>query len=1041
MRVERLLIVTALATAAGAASGQMASLPRFGGSGRTAGEFATAGPGRPAGEDSARAAELLARLPMVFEAYNGQKDPKIRYQVRGPGYSLFAAQGGVNLSLRGGAQSVRMSFVTPAGKSEPAGEGSLASKSHYFLGSSPQAWRRNVANYSRVRYRDVWPGIDVVFYGNQRRLEYDVVVAPGHDPNAVRFRFDGAVGLRVAGNGELVLSTPAGKMRQRRPIVYQDAAGVRKTIGGRYVLKGRKEVGFEVSRYDTTKPLVIDPILEYSTYAGGTGRDVPFAIALDSAGNAYIAGSTSSTDLYNRPALSSVQNWHGGDSDAFVVKLDPSGRNIVYTAYIGGRGDDTAWAIAVDASGSVHIGGSTSSENFPFAGGWQQSLQCDRDGFYVKLNPAGDQIAAASYYGGDGNDDIYGIALDANGGVYFTGYTEGGLGSIRSALQAFYAGQGDCFAAKLNERGTDFAYGTYLGGDAIDGCNAIAVDSQGNAYVTGGTKSLYFRPLGGPLQFNGHQPGLARPRDGDPYRIEDAFVIKLSPTGNNLLFGTYLGGDDWEEGYRLVVGPNDTVYVAGYTLSSNFPATAGAYQRTPGSPPDGRLWDGFVTRLDNQGKLVYSTYLGGDGHDAILGLAVDSAGNAFVAGFTNSRNFPILSGAFQAVYGGGATDAFVSKLSADGTKLLESSFVGGSLDDEGLDLARDSSGRLYLAGGTASNDFPISSPASRAYLGAFDAFVTKLADGSCDLTLTSPTTDLPSAGGSGTLTVAPRAAGCSWNLTSTVDWLSVSPERGFGRLDVKFTAKENAGQAIRSGAVLSGGKQFSVRQAGKQACQLVVYPNNVAMPSSSTGRTIFVASPSGAGCKWSASSQADWLFVAAGATGAGGGTLRIVANQNRGAAARTGKISIGGATVTVAQSAGGCDVTLASRGGAISKAGGLGSVRVIPAAGGNCSWSAASKSSWINVVQGASGIGEQTVRFSVAPNTAAVRTGSILIGDATYNVPDRPLRFQPRGRPRRARSGHRQFRQARRGARSLDRKARRQCAEEEVLGLCRRRLR
>jgi hypothetical protein len=693
-------------------------------------------PARPDAAKPSPANESLVRqkygeLPLSFEANDGQTDSQVRFLARGPSYTLSltateavmvmskpaaAPASGAADSLapevlgRGGQMTanstietvtLRMQFVDGNQAPQVVGREQLPGTVNYFVGNNPDQWHTNVPTYARVEYQQVYPGIDLVYYGNQRQLEYDFVIAPGADPGAIHMRFAGADGLEVDAQGELVLQTAAGPVVQHRPVVYQEVSGMRQEVAGRYVLAGSGEVGFELGAYDPNRPLVIDPVmLSYSTYLGITGFDEGNGIAVDSAGNAYVTGSL------------------GGD--AFVSKLNAGGTRLVYLAYLRGNGAQAGWAITVDGAGNAYVTGQTNATDFPTtAGAFQTAFGGGpSDAFVTKLNATGTALVYSTYLGGSARDQAYGIAVDGAGNAYVTGYTEStDFPTTEGAFQTVYGGGvRDAFVAQLSADGTALAYSTYLGGSAHDEARAITVDSAGNAYVTGFTASTDFPTTEGAFQ-PAHQGDF----------VLSAFVTKLSGDGTALVYSTYLGGSGgYDVGYGIAVDGAGNAYVTGGTGSIDFPTTPGAFQTTL------RGTNAFVSKLSGDGTaLVYSTYLGGSGGDTGGGVAVDGAGNAYVAGSTSSNNFPTTPGAFQTSNRGGVFDAFVSKLSGDGTALVYSTYLGGFARDQALGIALDGAGNAYVTGFTNSTNFPTTPGAFQtAFRGSspdsFNAFVAKL---------------------------------------------------------------------------------------------------------------------------------------------------------------------------------------------------------------------------------------------------------------------------------------------------------------------------
>jgi len=754
-----------------------------------------------------------ARLPLSFEANQGQADEWVKFVSRGPGYTLFltgseavlalnqpqpapaksgrtqrdapmerwrpAGPGGFSeLATSPGAgkmpalhtqATLRMKLVGANPKPDMRGVDELSGKSNYFIGNDPSKWRTNVPNYAKVEYREVYPGINLVHYGDGGQLEHDFVVAAGADPSAIRFAVEGADKLELDAQGDLVLHGAGTEARLRKPVIYQEANGVRHKVAAGYSITPHSvlrtphsaEIGFELAAYDAALPLVIDPVLVYSTYFSAGS-----AIAVDSSGNAYVCGGST------------------------VAKIKADGSALVYSTVIGGA---DCRGIAVDASGSAYVTGFTNSTNFPTASPLQDTYGGANDAFVAKLNAAGSALVYSTYLGGSGDDQGNGIAVDASGSAYVTGSTYSTNFPTASPLQPTNRGSwSNAFVAKLNAAGSALVYSTYLGGSGGDEGHGIAVDSSGNAYVTGSTGSTNF-PTASPLQATN---GGSR----------DAFVAKLNAAGSALIYSTHLGGNSDDSGEGIAVDSSGNAYVAGWTTSTNFP-TASPLQPTWG----GGAYDGFVTKLNAAGSaLVYSTYLGGSSYEYGYGIAVDSSGNAYVTGFTGSPNFPTAS-PLQATYGGNS-DAFVTKLNAAGSALVYSTYLGGvGLYDYGYGIAVDSSGNAYITG-QASTGFPTVNPLP----GGGGSFVAKIAEpGANCVYSTSPTSQsFSSSGGSGSVTVTTQSS-CVWGSTSNVAWLTITSGAGTGNGTASYSVAANMSTTSRSGTLTIAGQTFTVTQPGR----------------------------------------------------------------------------------------------------------------------------------------------------------------------------------------------------------------------------------
>jgi hypothetical protein len=478
-------------------------------------------------------------------------------------------------------------------------------------------------------------------------------------------------------------------------------------IGGRFVERPGGW-GIEVGLYDPTQLLVIDPLV-YSTYIGGSDWDESYAIAVDGSGNAYVTGVSDSPNYDVTPGA--FQTTNGGLADVFVTKLNAAGTALVYSTYIGGSGYDEGYAIAVDGSGNAYVTGLTTSTDYDVTpGAFQTTSGGGVDVFVTKLNATGTALVYSTYIGGSRDEVGFGIAVDGSGNAYVTGVTDSPNYDVTpGAFQTTNGGLADVFVTKLNAAGTDLVYSTYIGGSGNDRGYAIAVDGSGNAYVTGWTGSTDYDVT----------PGAFQATNGGGW---DVFVTKLNAAGTDLVYSTYIGGSGDEVGYGIAVDGSGNAYVTGWTGSTDYDVTPGAFQTTNGGG-----WDVFVTKLNAAGTdLVYSTYIGGSGGEVGFGIAVDGSGNAYVTGYTNSPDYDVTPGAFQTT-NGGLADVFVTKLNAAGTDLVYSTYIGGSGDDYGTAIAVDGSGNAYVTGWTGSTDYEVTPGAFQTTNGGgLDVFVTKV---------------------------------------------------------------------------------------------------------------------------------------------------------------------------------------------------------------------------------------------------------------------------------------------------------------------------
>ncbi|MCC6392252.1 MAG: SBBP repeat-containing protein, partial [Bryobacterales bacterium] len=551
---------------------------------------------------AARLTESYGKLPLRFEPNRGQADSRVRFLSRGPGYTMRLLDSGAEIALGAGGKRalVRMRLEGSVPPAEATLLEPLPGVSNYFAGGDPSQWRTGIPGYARVSYTGVYPGVDLICYGNQQQLEYDFRIAPHADARRIRLAYDGVDSLRIDPSGDLLLETPAGILRQHKPAVYQEIDGrkVERTAG--YRLEAGRKVTFALGPYDRSRPLIIDPILAYSTFLGGIGLDRARGIAVDSTGAAYVVGETTSATF---PTLSAAQGTGGGSMDVFVTKLNPAGNALVYSTYLGGSLDDAGLSIALDAANNAYITGYTQSTNFPTQAAARGSSAGGTDGFIAKLGPNGNTLIFSTYLGGSGEDRGVSIAADSTG-AYVAGNTSSAdFPTVSALFPSYRGGTRDGFIVKVGTAGA-IGFSSFFGGSADDSATGIAVDSSG-IYVAGYTSSTDL-PLQGAL-YGASAGGV------------DAFAAKINLAGNAITYSTYLGGSSDDRATSIAIDSTGAAYIAGWTYSSNFPRSS-AYSSTFGG-----VFDGFLTKLNAAGSaLVYSTFLGGNGEDLITSVAVDA---------------------------------------------------------------------------------------------------------------------------------------------------------------------------------------------------------------------------------------------------------------------------------------------------------------------------------------------------------------------------------------------------------------------------------
>jgi hypothetical protein len=787
----------------------------------------------------------IAQLPSAFEENVGQADARARFVSRGAGHTLLLGAGGVTLALRKGggkegsgrtppvralgenargrrapepsSQLVNMRFVGANPRPLMEGEGALPGRVNYFVGRDPLKWRTGLRTFAGVRYRELYPGVDLVFHGGEGggRLEYDFVLAPGADFRDVRLSFDGTDALSLGKDGELLLRTKAGTISQSAPVIYQNVNGVRREVAGGYVLKGRGEVGFRVSEYDRSAPLVIDPVLVYSTYFFGAAD-----MAVDSAGAVYVVGTAENTFGPLPTTPGAFQTTRRGLTDAFVAKLDPTGSSLSYLTYIGGSDgvgtidglNDHGTGIAVDAAGNAYVTGYTETKDFPTTpGAFQPASGGATDGFVTKLNPSGSALVYSSYLGGNSSELNSSIALDATGAAYVAGGTSSADFPVKNALQPASKGFEDLFLTKVAPDGKSLEYSTYLGGSSTEnGYEAnVAVDAAGNAYLAASTYSRDYPTT----------PGSYLPASKTPagFFSTDAVVSKVAPGGAALVYSTYLGGTRADLTFGLALDAAGQVHVAGLTDSEDFPTQNALYPTA--RDPQG---NGFLTKLNAAGTgLVYSTYLSGTprgacGSQSISGLVVcggelatavatDAAGNAYVTGNTTSLDFPTPSDPIQSGPNG-PSDAYVIKLNPAG-QALYSTRLGGSSYDTGADIHADSAGLVYLLGYTESDDFPTVNAYRDRQAPVFDfvygSFLAKLSEAALPAQTSRVHFDSPtySVGEAGRFVQVGVARSGDLSQEVTVDYSTSAQEIASERSDyttARGTLRFAPGEALKS---------------------------------------------------------------------------------------------------------------------------------------------------------------------------------------------------------------------------------------------------
>ncbi len=755
-----------------------------------------------------------SKMPLYFIENQGQLDARVGYYLRGHDTSVYFTPQGIIYALTGSSTATTATTATIAGQAgrsktarpekqlqtaapqrwavavdfvganpsaRPVGERPTSAVVSYFHGSQTD-WQVGVPTFASVRYADLWPGIDLVYEGTSNQLKYTFLVRPGADPHQIKLAYRGASAVALTPTGQLEVRTPVQTFREDVPYVYQEEGEQRTTVSARYIQEqtgpdGSLIYGFDLGAYDTSRPLVLDPVVfVYVGYIGGASEDLGAAIAVDGSGNAYVTGVTFS-DESSFPVTVGPDMTDNGSSDAFVVEVNPSGTALIYASYIGGMSGEEGHDIAVDKFGNAYIIGDTGSDekSFPVTVGPDLTYNGGDDVFVAEVQRLGAGLVYAGYIGGSSSDRGVSIALDEKGGAYVTGDTSSTQASFPVTAGpdlTYNGGFSDAFVASVNPGGTGLVYAGYIGGADTDTGDGIAVDTSGNAYVAGKTSSSeksFPVTVGPDLTYNGG--------------FSDVYVAKVAATGTSLVYAGYIGGNDEDVASGIALDIKGNAFVTGSTLSTEatFPVTVG-----PDLTFNGGLLDAFVAMVSASGSapLIYCGYIGGLGAFGEGGndIAVDSAGSAYVVGNTpaDQTTFPVAVG--PDVTFNGEEDAFIAKVRPNGTGLMYAGYIGGAGDDSASGVAVDKFGAAYVTGETDSDEttFPVLTGPDKIFNGDIDGFVAKI-----NVIIPPPTTPIVIRPGSGIAPIAPRSRG-----TIPVALLSTD----------EFTATQIDLQSVRFGA-------------------------------------------------------------------------------------------------------------------------------------------------------------------------------------------------------------------------------------------------
>ena len=613
----------------------------------------------------------------------------------------FEAGGRVKfIGERTGQYELRLYGARP--QSQPEGIDALPARVSFFAGNDPAAWQAGLRAFAGVKYREIYPGIDMV-YRAELRLKSEFIVAPGADPGRIQLRFEGSAGLSVGPDGGLRVKSAAGELRDEQLEVFQTIGGRKVKVAARFKLLDPEVAGLELGEWDRTAPLVIDPVISYSSFLGGSRIEQITGIAVDAAGAAYVSGWT---DSQNFPVVNSIRVY-SGSVEAFVAKISPTG-TLVWATFLGGSGDDRALGIGIDPQGNSYAVGYTASTNFPTLNPLQANKSGGRDVFVTKINAAGSALVYSTYWGGSDNEQANAVAVDPFGQPYVVGETSSANFPTVLPWRASLGGLRDAFHFKIGVNGT-MSYSTYVGGNGDDRGMAVAVSDTLTPYVAGCTASTNF-PAVNALQAT-NQGG------------QDAFVVRFNSDADTAIYSTYLGGNGGANGQAecansIALDAFNNIYIAGTTSSTNFPTQVAVQNQRNG------LIDGFLTKIDSGGALLYSTYIGGSASDLAVSVRVDAARRAYVTGYTTSKNLPVV-GALQAA-SAGSWDGFLLRYDPDGYPLQFGTYFGGQGSDTPTAMALTPGGAAFIVGVTSSFNYPTQSPFQANFAGSTDGFITKI---------------------------------------------------------------------------------------------------------------------------------------------------------------------------------------------------------------------------------------------------------------------------------------------------------------------------
>ncbi len=929
-------------------------------------------------------------VPAYFEKNLGQTSRDALFTARGAGFSLALQKHGATLAFAGAGEPARiqLEFVHPNPEVAATPENPLEGHTNYYLGSDPKAWITGVPQFGRIRYTSIYPGVDLVWHASGRQLEYDLELQPNANPAQIRLRFAGTDGVSIAANGDLLLRVKGAQMRQLLPAAWQERGGRRVRVDASYFFLAKNDVGVRLAHYEPSQPLTIDPVLSYATYIGGSGPATIAALAVDAAGNAYIAGSTGTSDLPGTPDPSTTPAY-------FAAKLNATGTALAYVSYFTNNGYEEGFnAIAVDTSGNAYLAGITTSAyngvttsaGLPVTpGAFQTTATLNAvNGYIGKLDANGALVFGTYLDGSNASTSVTALALGP-AGIYVTGSTGPNFPTTPGAYQTNAAG--GAFMTILNSSGSALVYSTYLAGSGTDLGNAIAVDASGNVYIGGQTTSSAF-----PVTPGVFQSQLNGPQNG--------FLTKFGPAGN-LVYSTLLGGSQTDSISTVSIDSLGEAYVAGVASSTNFPTTPDAFNSGQPGP--------FAAKLNASATaLVYSTILATGSQywlqcEAIGGISPAPDGSLYVAGVTSFSPFPATPGALATMTtlppSGYCVNApYLLQLSANGSSLEYSTLVAGSqFSFSGFETAKgvalDSVGNIYLAASSGQEDMPTTpgvlegSIPSSAYYSPQSGFVAKIDMAStvlCSLSLSANSIQISGTGGTGSVNLT-VPAGCPWEAIPS-GWITItSATRGTTSATVSFSVGVNNNtNASQTGTIQFGSTTYSVIQAAGSCTTPVLSPASLEFTNAGGIRSIGVSLPDS--CPLTAAGSSGWIQVSSSGTTYGSGTVSVYLPAND-FAGRSGTVAIATQTVPVTQDAGPCTATLSASPTSFPAAGGTGAFQIATSTP-SCAWAVYGVPAWLQVnATPLSGQGSANLNYIAAPNlTPLSQTATLTVAGQNVSI-------------------------------------------------------